>query len=94
MHVLSMSILLSLSSTSFAELVINPSSGSVGQASMNWSSEEASQLLNSDVSPLAEEVSPQGSTKVTTTVRSSKGVPTYSAPKTVHIIDTSAGYLS
>ncbi|KAB1852921.1 D-alanyl-D-alanine endopeptidase PBP7/8 [Acinetobacter tandoii] len=94
MHVLSMSILLSLSSTSFAELVINPSSGSVGQASMNWSSEEASQLLNSDVSSLAEEVSPQGSTKVTTTVRSSKGVPTYSAPKTVHIIDTSAGYSS
>jgi D-alanyl-D-alanine endopeptidase (penicillin-binding protein 7) len=94
MHVLSMSILLSLSSTSFAELVINPSSGSVGQASMNWSSEEASQLLNSDVSSLAEEVSPQGSTKVTTTVRSSNGVPTYSAPKTVHIIDTSAGYSS
>lgn len=94
MHVLSMSILLSLSSTSFAELVINPSSGSVGQASMNWSSEEASKLLNSDVSSLAEEVSPQGSTKVTTTVRSSNGVPTYSAPKTVHIIDTSAGYSS
>lgn len=94
MHVLSMSILLSLSSTSFAELVINPSSGSVGQASMNWSSEEASQLLNSDVSSLAEEVSPQGSTKVTTTVRSSNGVPTYSVPKTVHIIDTSAGYSS
>lgn len=94
MHVLSMSILLSLSSTSFAELVINPSSGSVGQASMNWSSEEASQLLNSDVSSLAEEVSPQGSTKVTTTVRSSNGVPTYSAPKTVHIIDTSVGYSS
>lgn len=94
MHVLSMSILLSLSSTSFAELVINPSSGSVGQASMNWSSEEASQLLNSDVSSLAEEVSPQGSTKVTTTVRSSNAVPTYSAPKTVHIIDTSAGYSS
>lgn len=94
MHVLSMSILLSLSSTSFAELIINPSSGSVGQASMNWSSEEASQLLNSDVSSLAEEVSPKGSTKVTTTVRSSNGVPTYSAPKTVHIIDTSAGYSS
>ncbi|USE83074.1 D-alanyl-D-alanine endopeptidase PBP7/8 [Acinetobacter tibetensis] len=94
MHVLSMSILLSLSSTSFAELVINPSSGSVGQASMNWSSEEASQLLNSDVSSLVEEVSPQGSAKVTTTVRSSNGVPSYSAPKTVHIIDTSAGYSS
>lgn len=94
MHVLSMSILLSLSSTSFAELVINPSSGSVGQASMNWSSEEASQLLNSDVSSLVEEVSPQGSAKVTTTVRSSNGVPSYSAPKTVRIIDTSAGYSS
>lgn len=94
MHVLSMSILLSLSSTSFAELVINPSSGSVGQASMNWSSEEASQLLNSDVSSLVEEVSPQGSAKVTTTVRSSNGVPSYSAPKTVRIIDTSTGYSS
>ena len=94
MHVLSMSILLSLSSTSFAELVINPSSGSVGQASMNWSSEEASQLLNSEVSSLVEEVSPQGSAKVTTTVRSSNGVPSYSAPKTVRIIDTSAGYSS
>jgi len=94
MHVLSMSILLSLSSTSFAELVINPSSGSTGQASMSWSSEEASQLLNSDVSALGEEISPQGSTKVTTTVRSANGVPTYSAPKTVHIIDTSAGYSS
>lgn len=94
MHVLSMSILLSLSSTSFAELIINPSSGSVGQASMNWSSEEASQLLNSDVSSLVEEVSPQGSTKLTTTVRSSNGVSSSSAPKTVHIIDTSAGYSS
>ena len=48
MHVLSMSILLSLSSTSFAELVNNPSSGSTGTASLNWSAADASQLLNDE----------------------------------------------
>ena len=67
MHVLSMSILLSLSSTSFAELVNNPSSGSTGTASLNWTAADASQLLNDE----DDEPTPQGSTSVTTTLRGS-----------------------
>ena len=47
MHALSFSVLLGLSSTSFADLVIN-SSGGVGQAALSWSSADASQLLNDD----------------------------------------------
>lgn len=84
-HVLSMSILLGLSSTSFAELIVNPSSGNAaGSASLTWSSDDANQLLNSDRT-IDTVRSPQGSTSVTTTVRnaappssaSSSSSPTY-----------------
>lgn len=90
MHVLGVSILLSVSSTSFAELIMD-APGGAGQAALSWSSEDAQQLLNGDVSALVEEVSPQGSTKITTSVRSSNGVVTQLAPKTVQILSNS-GY--
>ena len=90
-HVLGMSILLALSSTSFAELVVNNSpvaSGTNGSASLNWSANDASQLMEED-EPL--EISPQGSTSVTTTLRSggSATITSSSSPKnTVQIRDT------
>ena len=71
MHVLSLSVLLSLSSTSFAEIIMNSTGGS-GQASVSWSSSDASQLLNGDsVDDDGEEISPQGSTTYTTSIRQS-----------------------
>src|SRR5690606_29151546 len=85
MHVLGLSILLSTSSSSFAELVMDASKGT-GQAALNWSSEDASQLLNGDASA---EVSPPGATKITTTVRSSSSAPVHSAPKPVQILNNS-----
>ncbi|MFO1416693.1 MAG: D-alanyl-D-alanine endopeptidase PBP7/8 [Acinetobacter sp.] len=91
MHVLGMSILLAWSSTSFAELVVNNSpvaSGTNGSASLNWSANDASQLMEED-EPL--EISPQGSTSVTTTLRSggSATITSSSSPKnTVQIRDT------
>ncbi len=90
-HVLGMSILLAWSSTSFAELVVNNSpvaSGTNGSASLNWSANDASQLMEED-EPL--EISPQGSTSVTTTLRSggSATITSSSSPKnTVQIRDT------
>ncbi|WP_032063359.1 D-alanyl-D-alanine endopeptidase PBP7/8 [Acinetobacter sp. 478810] len=88
MHVLSMSILLSLSSTSFAELVNNPSSGNSGTASLNWSAADASQLLNDE----DDEPTPQGSTSVTTTLRGSNAPKVISStPRVAPIRDTS-GY--
>ncbi len=85
MHVLSVSVLLSLSSTSFADLVMN-SSGNAGQASMNWSAADASQFMNSEDD---EDYSPQGSATVTTTIRQSNGVSVNSSPqKSVQIVDT------
>lgn len=90
-HVLSMSILLAWSSTSFAELVVNNNpvaSGTNGSASLNWSANDASQLMEED-EPL--EISPQGSTSVTTTLRSggSATITSSSSPKnTVQIRDT------
>ncbi|MCO8048758.1 MULTISPECIES: serine hydrolase [Acinetobacter] len=102
MHVLIASMMLSLSSVSFAELVINPSSGSDGQATLSWSSEQADQFLNGDLASSSAsaqatpdtyvaEPTPPGSTKITTTVRSSNGVaPASTTPKTVRILDTSA----
>ena len=90
-HVLGMSILLALSSTSYAELVVNNSpvaSGTNGSASLNWSANDASQLMEED-EPL--EISPQGSTSVTTTLRSggSATITSSSNPKnTVQIRDT------
>jgi D-alanyl-D-alanine endopeptidase (penicillin-binding protein 7) len=65
MHALSMSILLALSSTSYAELVVNnnPASTSANSssASLNWSASDASQLMEDDDSL---EISPQGSTSL------------------------------
>lgn len=88
MHVLSMSILLSLSSTSFAELVNNPSSGNSGTASLNWSAADACQLLNDE----DDEPTPQGSTSVTTTLRGSNAPKVISStPRVAPIRDTS-GY--
>ena len=92
MHVLGMSILLAWSSTSFAELVVNnnPASTSANSssASLNWSASDASQLMEDDDSL---EISPQGSTSVTTTLRSggSATITSSSSPKnTVQIRDT------
>ena len=88
MNVLSASVLLSLSSLSFAELV-NNASPNVGQASINWSSEDASKLLNNDSSQLSEEITPQATTTVTTTIRKSNGVVTQNpSSQTVRILDT------
>ena len=90
MNALGASLLLCLSSTSFAEIVMN-SGGNSGQANISWSSEEANLLLNGDVSTTStsfNEPSPKGSVSVTTTVRS--GSAAQSAPKTVQILDTSS----
>ena len=90
--VLSFSVLFGLSSTSFADLVMN-SSGSSDQASISWSSSDASQLLNNDA--LDDEPSPQGSTTITTTLRaantgnSTNHNTSSTVPKTTYISDTS-----
>lgn len=87
MRVLSLSVLLGLSSTSFADLVINSPGGS-GQAAMSWSSSDANQLLNNDSLDDDGEPSPQGSTTLTTTIRQGNSAPVSSAPQSVQIIDT------
>ncbi|WP_141654935.1 D-alanyl-D-alanine endopeptidase PBP7/8 [Acinetobacter venetianus] len=91
MHVLGMSILLAWSSTSFADLVVNNNSAasSVGasSASISWSASDASQLMDDDET----EISPQGSTSVTTTLRndSSATITSSATPqKSVQIRDT------
>ncbi|ENW91243.1 D-alanyl-D-alanine endopeptidase [Acinetobacter baumannii] len=96
MHVLSMSILWALSSTSFAELVVNnnPASSRVsGSASMNWSASDASQLMEDD-EPL--EIGPQGSTSVTTTLRngSSATISSSTAQQSTSQIRDTFGYSS
>ncbi|MDM1291036.1 serine hydrolase [Acinetobacter indicus] len=99
MHVLGASVLLGMSSVSTAEIVMNPSSGSNAQATLSWSSEEADQLLNGDVMTTATtsvteqvvEPSPQGSTKITTTVRSSSTpAPASTVSRTSPILDTAS----
>ncbi len=90
MRALGISFLFGMSSTSFAEIVMNPNAG---QANLSWSSEEANMLLNSDVSAsasISDEPSPQGSTKVTTSIRSANGAVQQAPSKSVQIIDTSA----
>ena len=86
-QVLSVSVLLSLSSMSFADLVINSagSKASTPQVVSNWSSADVNLLLNDD-----SVVSPKGSTTITTTVRQSNGVPVNNAvPSTTpQIYDT------
>jgi D-alanyl-D-alanine endopeptidase (penicillin-binding protein 7) len=88
MNVLSLSVLLSLSSTSFAEIIMN--SGGSGQASVSWSSSDASQLLNGDsVDDDGEDISPKGSTTLTTTIRASNAAPTTTLTnKSAQIYDT------
>ncbi|MDA3502564.1 D-alanyl-D-alanine endopeptidase PBP7/8 [Acinetobacter sp. AOR34_HL] len=90
LHVLSMSILLAWSSTSFAELVnnnsVSPSAGS-SSASISWSANDVSQFLEDDET----EISPQGSTSVTTILRGSgsASITSSTAPqKSVQIRDT------
>ncbi|MGJ8758733.1 D-alanyl-D-alanine endopeptidase PBP7/8 [Acinetobacter sp. HC8-3S] len=90
MHVLGMSILLAWSSTSFADLVVNNNSAasSVGasSASISWSASDASQLMDDET-----EISPQGSTSVTTTLRNggSATITSSATPqKSVQIRDT------
>lgn len=87
MHVLSASVLLSLSSLSFAELVNH--SPDAGQASLSWSSDDVNQLLNTDSAVNTEVETPQATTTVTTTIRKSNGVVNASpAPQTARIVDT------
>lgn len=91
-HALGMSILLALSSTSFAELIVNPSPGNAaGAASLSWSSDDANQLLNSDRS-LEAAASPQGSTSVTTTLRSTTTTTLTPAPAAPSAIRDTGGH--
>ncbi len=89
MHVLSLSVLLSLSSTGFADIVMN-SPGTAGQATVSWSSSDASQLLNDDSVEDGDEPSPQGSTTLTTTIRASNTAPTGLTNRSVQIVDTNS----
>lgn len=91
MHVLGMSILLAWSSTSFADLVVNNNSAAsslgASSASISWSASDASQLMDDDET----EISPQGSTSVTTTLRNggSATITSSATPqKSVQIRDT------
>ena len=89
MHVLSASVLLSLSSLSSAELVNN----STGQAAISWSSEDVSQLLNNDSASTIENAveTPQATTTVTTTIRQSNGVVNQNpSSQSVRILDTNS----
>ncbi|QIO10078.1 D-alanyl-D-alanine carboxypeptidase family protein [Acinetobacter lanii] len=87
MNVLSASVLLSLSSFSFAELVNH--SSNPGEGSISWSSEDVSKLLENDNAYSGEAPTPQATTTVTTTIRKSNGVVTNNPPaQTVRILDT------
>ena len=89
MHVLSASVLLSLSSLSSAELVNNLT----GQAAISWSSEDVSQLLNNDSASTIENAveTPQATTTVTTTIRQSNGVVNQNpSSQSVRILDTNS----
>ena len=66
-----MSILMVWSSSSFAELVVNNAAiapTSSGSASLNWSTNDVSQFMEDEDD--SAEISPQGSTSITTTLRS------------------------
>ena len=89
MHVLTTSVLLSMSSTSFAELI--NTAASPGQASISWSSEDASKLLNNDNLSVSEDISPQATTTITTTVRKTTGTVTQNPnSQTARILDTNS----
>lgn len=87
MHVLGLSILMGMSSSSFAEIIVN-STPSESQGSISWTSEDASQFLSHGGDAL-DEPSPQGSTTVTTTLRSTPATTQIPAKK-VQILDTQA----
>ena len=72
MHVLGLSILVGMSSSSFAEITMN-STTAESQGSISWTSEDANQFLNDGGDDL-DEPSPLGSTTVTTSIRSTNGV--------------------
>ncbi len=86
LHVLGLSILVGMSSTSFAELTMNSTSSSQ-QSAISWSSEDANQFLN-DGGDALDEPSPLGSTTVTTSIRSSNGVTVQEPAKKIQILDT------
>jgi D-alanyl-D-alanine endopeptidase (penicillin-binding protein 7) len=98
MHVLGMSILLAWSSTSFAELVVSNSPvapSANGSASLSWSANDASQFMEDEDD--STEVSPQGSTAITTTLRNNGSATissSVSPQKSIQIRDTSLGYSS
>src|SRR5690606_10205288 len=86
-HLLGLSVLISMSTTSFAEIIMN-SGTAEGGSSISWSSEEVNQLMSDDFNASANEPSPPGSATVTTTLRQAGTAavkPAYTAPQ---IIDT------
>jgi serine-type D-Ala-D-Ala endopeptidase (penicillin-binding protein 7) len=92
LRVLGMSVLVSVSSSSFAELINHAATNANGTAQLSWSSEDVNNLLNDDVvvQDLDDDLSPQSSVTVTTTLRSSSDSTALQAPaKTVQILDTS-----
>lgn len=89
-HLLGLSVLISMSTTSFAEIIMNSGTAEDG-SSISWSSEEVNQLMSDDFNASANEPSPPGSATVTTTLRQAgtaaptAAKPAYTAPQ---IIDT------
>ncbi|MCO8041111.1 serine hydrolase [Acinetobacter bohemicus] len=86
MQVLGLSTLLSISSISFAEIIMRSGTAEGGASSISWSSDEVNQLLNDDFSVAAEEPSPAGSATITTTLR--QGGSVQPAVKSPRILDT------
>lgn len=86
-HLLGLSVLISMSTTSFAEIIMN-SGTTEGGSSISWSSDEVNQLMNDNLSVSAAESSPPGSATVTTTIRQG-GAPAPVPTKPVQIIDNS-----
>ena len=68
-----MSFLIGMSSSVFAEIVMNPASNNAGFAQISWSSEDAERLLNGDIAN-STEISPAGSVNVTKTIRNSSSI--------------------
>lgn len=86
-HLLGLSVLISMSTTSFAEIIMN-SGTTEGGSSISWSSDEVNQLMNDNLSVSDAEPSPPGSATVTTTIRQG-GAPAPVPTKPVQIIDNS-----
>ncbi len=93
-HLLGLSVLISMSTTSFAEIIMN-SGTAEGGSSISWSSEEVNQLMSDDFNASANEPSPPGSATVTTTLRQSvpstqQSVSVQQPAKTTQIFDTNS----